>query len=83
MRTTVRLDDRLLAAAKAHAARSGRTLTALFDDAIRSFLTLESRPKRRARTRLPTFGAGGTRPGVDLDKTAGLLDAMEGTRATR
>jgi hypothetical protein len=27
---------------------------------------------------LPTFGAGGALPGVDLDDTAVLLDLMEG-----
>ena len=83
MRTTVRLDDQLLTAAKEHAARTGRTLTALLEDALRTFLALESRPKKRRPLRLPTFGDGGLQPGVDLDNTADLLDLMEGPGATR
>ena len=82
MRTTVRLDDQLLTAAKEHAVRTGRTLTALLEDALRTFLALESRPKSRRPLQLPTFGDGGLQPGVDLDNTADLLDLMEGPGAT-
>jgi hypothetical protein len=83
MRTTVRLDDDLLAKAKAHAARTGRTLTALLEDALRAFLTLEKRGRQHRRLELPTFNGGGPRPGVDLDNSADLLDVMEGSDATR
>lgn len=78
MRTTIRLDDELLARAKAHAARSGRTLTAVIEDALRA--ALAPRPgRRRERVELPAFGAGsgGTLPGVDLDDGAALQDLME------
>jgi hypothetical protein len=78
MRTTVRLEDPLLADAKAHAARTGRTLTALLHDALRTFLALEKRPKQPRTRSLPTFGEGGPQPGVDLDNAAQLLDLMEG-----
>ena len=83
MRTTLRIDDGLLAAAKAQAARTGRTLTSLFEDALRAFLALEKRPGRQRRKKLPTFDGGGLQPGVDLDHSAGLLDVMEGPGATR
>jgi hypothetical protein len=79
----VRLDDQLLTDAKEHAARTGRTLTALLEDALRTFLALESRPKKRRPLQLPTFGDEGLQPGVDLDNTADLLDLMEGPGATR
>jgi hypothetical protein len=79
----MRIDDGLLAAAKEHAAQTGRTLTSLFEDALRAFLALEKRPKRRERTALPTFDGGGLCPGVDLDSSADLLDVMEGSGATR
>lgn len=82
MRTTVRLDDRLLAAAKEHAARTGRTLTAVLEDALRTLLALERRPRTR-RLKLPTFDGGGLQPGVDLDNSADLLDVMEGSDAAR
>ena len=77
MRTTIRLDADLLARAKQLAARTGRTLTAVVEDALRAALA-QSRPRRgREAIELPTFGSGGTHPGVDLDDTASLLDVME------
>jgi hypothetical protein len=77
MRTTIRLDETLLARAKELAARTGRTLTAVIEDALRAALA-QSRGRRRGeRIEVPTFGAGGVRPGVDLDDTASLFDSME------
>jgi len=81
MRTTVRLNEELLTAAKAHAARTGRTLTAILEDALRALLILESRKKTETVPELPTYGGGGVLPGVDLDNSADLLDIMEGTGA--
>ena len=83
MRTTVRLDDQLLTDAKAHAARTGRTLTALLEDALRAFLALENRPRRGRPRKLPTFGDGGLRPGVDLDDSAALQEVMDGRDGAR
>ena len=70
MRTTIRLNDRLLAEAKQLAAQTGRTLTAVIEDALREKL---ARPHRRAkakRIRLPVHGSGGLQPGIDLDHSA-------------
>ena len=78
----MRFDEQLLTAAKEHAARTGRTLTALLEDALRTFLALEKRPKKRRSRKLPTFGEGGLQPGVDLDNSADLQDLMEGPGAT-
>jgi hypothetical protein len=76
MRTTINIDDALLAEAKQVAARTGRSLTAVVEDALR-----ESLHRRRHTTRrvveLPTFGEGGVQPGVDLDDSAALLDLMD------
>jgi len=77
MRTTVRIDERVLREAKAVAAQERRTLTAVVDDALRQFLARRSAPRKRAPVKLITFGAGGLRPGVDLDDTAALIDLME------
>jgi hypothetical protein len=76
MRTTINLDDALLAEAKQVAARTGRSLTAVVEDALRQSLHRRHPATRRAID-LPVFGAGGMRPGVDLDDSAGLLDVME------
>ena len=76
MRTTIRLADDLLVQAKKTAVERGMTLTALIDTALRK----EIAPSNVVRTpiRLPTYGRGGTLPGVDLDDSAGLLEVMEG-----
>lgn len=77
VRTTIRLDDDLLAAAKQRAGARGITLTKLVEDALRE--TLARRPASQAeRPQLPTYGSGGLMPGVDLDDSASLLDAMSG-----
>ena len=74
MRTTVRLPPELLSAARRHARDTGRTFTALIEDALRLALSTEQRRTVRAREPLPTYGSGGLRPGVDLDDGARLLD---------
>jgi hypothetical protein len=76
MRTTINLDDALLAEAKQVAARTGRSLGAVVEDALRQSLRQRHQTTRRA-VELPVFGEGGTRPGVDLDDSAALLDVME------
>ncbi|MGH3800826.1 MAG: ribbon-helix-helix protein, CopG family, partial [Pseudonocardiaceae bacterium] len=38
MRTTLRVDDELLRRAKSHAARQGRSLTSVFEEALRRLL---------------------------------------------
>jgi len=76
MRTTINLDDVLLAEAKQVAARTGRSLSAVVEDALRESLHRRHQSARRA-VELPTFGEGGVRPGVDLDDSAALLDVME------
>jgi Bacterial antitoxin of type II TA system, VapB len=77
MRTTIRLDDHLLTEAKERAARQGLTLTAVIEQALReSFGRRQEQPPRHP-VKLPTWGHGGLRPGVDLDDSASLLDLME------
>lgn len=81
MRTTVRLDDRLLEQAKREAARRGETLTALIERALRLVLARPQGRHARRRVELPVCKArGGTLPGVDLDDSAALLDILEGRR---
>jgi hypothetical protein len=78
MRTTVRLNERLLAEAKKRAVDTGRTLTAVIEEALRASLSERpSRPSRR-RLRLTTVKGDGLQPGVDLDDTAALFDRMDG-----
>lgn len=75
MRTTVTIDDQLLAQAKAAALRSGRTLGQVVEDALRLALAIRPNTKRRTVS-LPTHD-GVLRDGVDLDDSAALLEIME------
>lgn len=79
MRTTIRIDDELLSEAKAHAARSGTTLTAVVEDALRAAFARRQHGGRRREVQLPTFAGSQLQAGVDLDDSADLLDRMEGS----
>lgn len=68
MRTTINLDDHLFREAKATAAREGRTLTELFEQALRDALAARSTaPPTRRKVTLPSFtprpGFEGLQPG--------------------
>lgn len=76
MRTTINIDDALLAEAKQVAARTGRSLAGVVEDALRESLHRRNRPGVRT-IELPRFGEGGLQPGVDLDDSAALLELME------
>lgn len=79
MRTTLDLDDRLLAAAKRRAAESGTTLTAWVESALAA--ALAPRPKAEDRYKLVwKTTRGRLLPGVDLTDRDSLFDAMEGRR---
>ena len=78
MRTTVRLDPRLLTDAKKLAAEKGTTLTALIEDGLRQTLARRDASSPRRKFRMPTFNGESVRPGIDLDGSAALLDRLEG-----
>lgn len=71
------MDERLLAEAKKYAVESGRTLTAVLEDALREALARRRRAVKRELVRLTTAKGDGVRAGVDLDDSAALLDLME------
>lgn len=65
---------------KAAAARTGRTLTAAVEDALRAALLARRPPTGHDASPppLPTFrGDGGLMPGVDLEDNAALRDLLE------
>ena len=76
MRTTVRLPDELMRAAKRRAQETGRSLTQLLEDALRA--ELRSPRARRVAEPLPTYGGKGLRAGVDLSDSSALEDLMTG-----
>jgi len=77
MRTTIRLDDELLKEVKLLAARSGKNLTTVIEDALRQSLANQRQPGERQPVRLIPVPGKGLQPGVDLDDTAALLAIME------
>ena len=79
MRTTIRISDDLYREVKEQAARDGRTVGEVIEDALRA---------RRRRTMdvresepLPTHGGSGVLPGVDLGDSATLRDLMDDERS--
>jgi predicted transcriptional regulator len=83
MRTTINLPDDLVARAKAAATESGRTLTAVVEDALRESLSRRGRRGRPTAVKLTTFRGTGVQAGVDLDDSAALLDLTEEPSAPR
>jgi hypothetical protein len=77
MRTTIRLDDQLLAEVKQLAARNGQTLTAIIEEALRQMLASRQQLAQRSPVRLITTPGNGLQSGVDLDDSATLLDLMD------
>jgi len=76
MRTTITIDDSLLARARRVASRNGKTLSALIGDALRAELARRQKPTSEA-FRLVTFRGSGGRPEVDLDRTSALMVAED------
>ncbi len=79
MRTTIRIDEELLKQAKHHAVTTGKSLTAVIEEALRESLARQKKNHQQKPARLVTFDGTGLQPGVDLDDSASLLDLMETT----
>jgi hypothetical protein len=77
MRTTIRLNDDLVRQAKMRAAEQGISLTQLIDESLRERLASRPRLMSVEPFRLPTYGEGGTRPGVNLNDNRALRDLMD------
>ena len=63
--------------AKRYAHETGKSLTALIEDALRHILSRRAVKERRKPVKLTTVSGHGIRPGVDLDDSAALLTFME------
>lgn len=77
MRTTIRINDQLLAEIKQLAAQTGQTLTSIIEEALRQMLARRQQITERPPVQLLTVSGNGPQPGVDLDDSAALLDLME------
>jgi len=77
MRTTISLDDNLGKTARRRARQEGLSLSALVARALRAFLADRGAPTTAQPFRLVTVSGGGPLPGVDLDRTSGLIVAED------
>ena len=78
MRTTINLPDDLILQAKKAALDADTTLTEIIANALRAALSKRPRKPPGKKTRLITYGKGGTFPGIDISDSATLLDIMDG-----
>jgi len=77
MKTTLDLNDQLLANAKAMAAQQRTSLTRLIEEGLQLRLRAKSAYAGRTRTRLPVFkGCGGLVAGVEPRSNKALLEAL-------
>lgn len=76
MRTTLNIDDRLLAIAKHRAVEQEVTLTRVIEDALHDAFSREE--EKSTKIKLLTVKGPGVKPGIDLDRTSSLLDTMDG-----
>jgi plasmid stability protein len=74
MKTTLNIDDTVMAELKREAARQGRTMSAMVETALR--LLLRSQRKRGPLPALPSFHSEGAL--VDIADRDALYQAMEG-----
>lgn len=75
MRTTITIDDGLLAQLKRRASESGTSVSRLVEQAVRLFVRTPRSRAPQASFELVTFGAGGRFSRQNIDKTAALLEA--------
>ncbi len=76
-RTTVRLPEPLMRDLKRVAAETDRSMAAVIEDAVREHLARSRDVQDEPPVEILTFGRGGLLPGVDIDRTADLLDRMD------
>lgn len=75
MRTTISIDDHLLAAAKLRARERGLTLGQVLEDALRAEISAGSIDEP---PEVPVFrGGGGVRAGVDVTSNRALREALD------
>ena len=81
MRTTVNIDDHLLAEIKAVALKRHRPLGDVIDEALRGYLTERAAPVpvdfSWADVAIAVPGDRGLRPGVNWRSNSAMLDLME------
>ena len=76
VKTTLNLNERLLARAKALALREGTTLTAIVEESLQARLAPRSKLSKPVALVIPTV-KGTAPPNVDISDREGLFDALD------
>ncbi len=83
MRTTITLDDGLLAQLKKRAAESGTSVSRLIEQAVRLLIRTPRPRAEQDRFELVTFGAGGRFSRQNVDQISALLETEDVDRFGR
>lgn len=75
MRTTIDIDEQLLAYAKLQAVQQGCALKQVVEDALREFFSRHH--LKQGVVKLETASGAGLKPGIDLDNSRGLSNIMD------
>lgn len=75
MRTTITMDERLMAQLKRRAAEQGTSVSRIIEQAVRLFVRTPRTPAESPAFELITFGAGGRFSRLNTDKTSALIEA--------
>jgi hypothetical protein len=78
MKTTLNIDDTVMAKLRRESVRQGRTMSELVEAALRLLFQSGERKPKKKLPRLPTFRGG--KPLVDIADRNALYDVMEGRR---
>jgi hypothetical protein len=80
MKTTLDINDELLAKAKALSGRERVSLTRLIEEGLRLRLRVRTQPKKAHLPEIPVYrGQGGLRAGINPCSNRALLDAADDT----
>lgn len=77
MRTTIRMQEDLLTAAKVYAAKVGMSLTALIEEGLRFRMKMHLKRKNPKKISLPTFRGSGLQTKINLSSNVELQDFMD------
>ena len=86
MRTTLNIQDEVLTLCQQKARERGISLDQIVNEAIRFSLQKQTTEpdegiiEQSFEYDLPVSGTGGVQPGVSLDRTADLIDLMDGNQ---
>jgi len=83
MRTTITVDERLLAELKKRASESGTSVSRLIEQGVRLLMRTPPAGKKQNRFQLVTFGAGGRFSRQNIDKTSALVETDDIERFSR